>query len=184
MSRRLALRWGPLVASGLLCLVFLAGLLMDNPQHLPSALVGKKVPVFSIPTLDGAVDGLTAQDLVTGQPVILNVWASWCGPCRVEHPHLMRLAKTGVPIFGLNYKDTSAAAARFLAVLGNPYQKIGADRSGRSAIDLGVYGVPESFVLDGQGRILMRHAGPLDQQVLAQHILPILSKEGGDELPR
>lgn len=166
-------RFAPLaVAVGFFAL-FLAGLFMGDPSRLPSAYQDKSLPAFALDGL-GESAGFTDQDLITGRPVLLNVWASWCGPCRDEHPALMQLAAAGVPIFGLNYKDNQAAAQRFLTRLGNPYQKIGADRSGAVALELGVYGVPETFLLDSQGRVVMRYVGPLDAKVLQGEILPYL----------
>ena len=169
-------RFAPLaVAVGFLFL-FLAGLFMGDPSRLPSAYQDKPLPAFSLSGPQGT-SGFSQADLATGKPVLLNVWASWCGPCRDEHPALMQLAKAGVPIFGLNYKDNEAAALRFLTRLGNPYQKTGADKTGKVALELGVYGVPETFLLDGQGRVVMRHVGPLDAAVLQDKILPYLQQE-------
>lgn len=170
-------RWGryaPLVIAAGFFLVFYFALFGGDPGRLPSALEGKRLPSFSL-AWQGKEAALTARDLVTGQPVLLNVFASWCGPCRDEHPLLMQLAARGVPIFGLNMKDAPDAAQRFLGQLGNPYRAIGADRSGRVGIELGVYGVPETFVLDAQGRVLTRYAGPLTPDVLKTEILPYLA---------
>ena len=170
-------RWGryaPLVIAAGFFLVFYFALFGGDPGRLPSALEGKRLPSFSL-AWQGKEAALTARDLVTGQPVLLNVFASWCGPCRDEHPLLMQLAAQGVPIFGLNMKDAPDAAQRFLGQLGNPYRAIGADRSGRVGIELGVYGVPETFVLDAQGRVLTRYAGPLTPDVLKTEILPYLA---------
>ena len=170
-------RWGryaPLVIAAGFFLVFYFALFGGDPGRLPSALEGKRLPSFSLAWL-GKEAALTARDLVTGQPVLLNVFASWCGPCRDEHPLLMQLAAQGVPIFGLNMKDAPDAAQRFLGQLGNPYRAIGEDRSGRVGIELGVYGVPETFVLDAQGRVLTRYAGPLTPDVLKTEILPYLA---------
>ena len=170
-------RWGryaPLVIAAGFFLVFYFALFGGDPGRLPSALEGKRLPSFSL-AWQGKEAALTARDLVTGQPVLLNVFASWCGPCRDEHPLLMQLSAQGVPIFGLNMKDAPDAAQRFLGQLGNPYRAIGADRSGRVGIELGVYGVPETFVLDAQGRVLTRYAGPLTPDVLKTEILPYLA---------
>ena len=173
------MRWLPVLASLLLFVIFLLALFGGDPSRLSSALLGKPVPHFTLPALDDSGVGLRHNDLQSdlqiGRPVLLNVWGSWCAPCRTEHPFLMQLAAAGVPIFGLNYKDTPVAARRFLGALGNPYKKIGADRNGTTAIKLGVYGVPETFVLDGQGRVMARHAGPLDAHILRTQILPHLN---------
>ncbi len=137
--------------------------LTRDPSTLPSALIGKAVPSFDLPPLNAAGNekpGLASADL-TGKVQLVNVFASWCGPCRVEHPILMKLAKDGVPVQALNYKDQPADAARFLAELGDPYERIGVDRSGRTGIEWGVYGVPETFVIDAEGKIRHKHVGPL-----------------------
>ena len=167
-------RWFPLFGGLVLFALFYVALFAGDPTRLPSALTGTRVPDFQLPglALDGV--GLKTADLVTGEPVILNVWASWCGPCRAEHPHLMALAAGGVKVFGLNYKDDGDAARRFLGSLGNPYASIGVDRRGQVAIDFGVYGVPETFVIDAEGRVVSRFAGPLDRDSLNTEILPYL----------
>lgn len=172
---RLPWRFVPLgVAVGFLIL-FLAGLFMGDPSRLPSAYQDKKLPPFTLTGL-GTLPGFDDKALAAGQPVLLNVWASWCGPCREEHPALMQMAEENVVIFGLNYKDGAAAALRFLGRLGNPYRAVGADKTGQVALELGVYGVPETFLLDGQGRVVLRHVGPLDAAVLQDKILPYLQK--------
>ena len=137
--------------------------LTRDPSTLPSALIGKPVPTFDLPPLEAAgaeKPGLSSIDL-TGKVQLVNVFASWCGPCRVEHPILMKLAKDGMPVQALNYKDKPADAARFLAELGDPYEKIGTDRDGRVGIEWGVYGVPETFVVDAKGIIRHKHVGLL-----------------------
>ena len=167
-------RWLPMpVAFGFFGLFYIA-LFTGDPTRLPSALIGQKVPDFTLPGLETGSAGLRSGDLATGKPIVLNVWASWCGPCREEHPHLMALARAGVTVFGLNYKDDADAARRFIGALGNPYSRIGADTRGRVAIDFGVYGVPETFVIDGTGRIVSRFAGPLARASLEREILPHL----------
>jgi cytochrome c biogenesis protein CcmG/thiol:disulfide interchange protein DsbE len=169
-----------ILAAGMFVLFFIA-LRSGDPSKLPSAMIGKPVPQFELPAIYGLtqgarpVPGLSSQHLQRGQPAILNVWASWCAPCAVEHPLLMSLARSAsVPIYGLNYKDKPDAAKAFLAKLGNPFAAIGADQTGMTAIDFGVYGVPETFVIDGQGRILYRHAGPLTEDIIKTGILPAL----------
>ncbi len=135
--------------------------LTRDPSTLPSALIGKPAPTFELPALEATgKPGLASTDL-TGKVQLVNVFASWCGPCRVEHPILMKLAKDGVPVQALNYKDEPADAARFLTELGDPYEKIGVDRNGRTGIEWGVYGVPETFVVDAEGIIRHKHVGPL-----------------------
>ena len=166
-------RFAPLALAIGFSLLFLVGLFMGDPSRLPSAYQDKPLPLFTLEGPQG-MQGFSDKDLATGKPVLLNVWASWCGPCREEHPALMQLAEAGVPIFGLNYKDNEAAVQRFLTRLGNPYRAVGADKTGTIALELGVYGVPETFLLDGQGRVVMRHVGPLDAGVLQDKILPYL----------
>ena len=167
-------RWLPMVAAVGFFGLFYAALFAGDPTRLPSALIGQKVPDFILPGLETGSAGLSSGDLVIGRPIVLNVWASWCGPCREEHPHLMALARAGVTVFGLNYKDDADAARRFIGALGNPYSRIGADTRGQVAIDFGVYGVPETFVIDATGRIVSRFAGPLARASVESEILPHL----------
>jgi len=150
--------------------------LFNNDDSLPSTMIGRAVPEFELPPLTGRSDGLSSGDL-RGQVSIVNVWASWCVPCRVEMPLLVELAGTGsVPIHGINYKDSPEAALGFLAELGDPYTRIGADRSGRASIDWGVYGLPETFVIDAQGQIAYKHVGPFNRQSLDEDILPVVRR--------
>ncbi|MGB0919748.1 MAG: DsbE family thiol:disulfide interchange protein [Alphaproteobacteria bacterium] len=147
-----------------------------NPRDIPSALIGKPVPEFSLPPLAERGDDrrLGAADLKTGETRIVNIFASWCGPCREEHPQLMDLQARGVVVHGINYKDVPANAADFLVKLGDPYDKVGVDRTGRVSIDFGVYGVPETYIISGDGRVLYKHVGPLTTQDVAANILPLL----------
>ena len=150
--------------------------LMNSDDRLPSALIGRAVPEFDLPPIEGRDDGLSSADL-QGEVSIVNVWASWCVPCRVEMPLLVELAAQGtVPIHGINYKDAPDAALAFLDETGDPYTRIGADRSGRASIDWGVYGLPETFVIDAQGRIAYKHVGPFDRRSLEQDILPVVRR--------
>lgn len=169
--------WLPLFAFALLALLLARGLQL-NPHELPSPLVGKPVPALTLTALHEGGAGLRT-DGWRGRVTLLNVWASWCGPCREEHPQLLALARRhpGVRVAGLNYKDEPQAARRWLAQLGDPFAEIGADLDGRAGIELGVYGVPETFVVDAQGRILFKHVGPLTDEVIARRIEPLL-KEG------
>lgn len=144
--------------------VFLLGLQRDNATILPSALLNKPVPEFEMAALrDGEVP-LNASILREPGVKLVNVWASWCGPCRIEHPNIEALAKEGVTIHGINYKDEDANALAFLAELGDPYSLIGADRNGRGGIEWGVYGVPETFVINAEGTIVYKHVGPIVQR--------------------
>ena len=150
--------------------------LTRDPEVLPSVLIDKDVPLFELPPVDGRVgSGLSSRDLV-GKPSLVNVFASWCVPCRVEHPLFMRLAEQGVTIYGINYKDPPAQASAWLEELGDPFARIGADRDGRVGIDWGVYGGPETFVVDGAGRIRHRFVGPLQPRDVDQILLPLLAE--------
>jgi cytochrome c biogenesis protein CcmG, thiol:disulfide interchange protein DsbE len=145
---------------------------------VPSALIGKPVPEFSLPAIDGlAVPGLQAADLKMGGVTVVNVWASWCGPCRDEHPLLMKLAQQGgFRLAGIGNKDDPENARRFLGTLGNPFAAIGADRDGRVSIDWGAYGVPETFVVDGKGIIRFKFIGPLSPEAIEKTLLPEIAK--------
>lgn len=144
-----------------------------KPREIPSALIDRPVPDFALPPVMGRKDGLSSADLRAGEVALVNVFASWCGPCRIEHPILVDLAKTGtVVIHGLNYKDKPEAASAWLDSLGDPYRRTGADRDGRVAIEWGVYGVPETFLVDGSGRIVFKHVGALTPDIMTKTILP------------
>jgi len=152
------------------------GLSLD-PGKIPSALISERVPEFSLPPLAGRERGLSSDDLTNGEVSLVNVFASWCGPCRAEHPLLMRLRAEGVvPVLGINYKDRPADAVRWLAELGDPFTLIGADRDGRVSIDWGVYGIPETFIVDREGRIAYKHVGPIMARDLNEKILPLVEE--------
>ena len=157
---------------------FLAAGLSLNPREVPSPLIGKPAPAFSLPRLDAAGQTLSAQDL-RGKVWVLNVWASWCAPCRQEHPLIAELAKSGgAPVYGLNYKDKPADATAWLGQLGNPYTATVSDVEGLVGIDYGVYGVPETFVIDKGGVIRLKHIGPMTPEALRDKVLPMLRKLG------
>ena len=160
----------PAVVLAALIALFAIGLRHD-PTRIPSPLIGKTVPVFQLPTLDGAP--LTAADL-RGRTVVVNFWASWCTPCLQEHALLLSLAQSGVTIIGVNYKDEPAAARQWLAEHGNPFSRIAQDLDGRVAIDWGVYGVPESFLVDGEQVIRYKQIGPLTRADWDANIAPLL----------
>lgn len=165
----------PVIVFAILGAAFYWGL-FNSDERLPSVLIGKPVPVFELPPIEGRSDGLVTADLL-GQVSIVNVWASWCVPCRVEMPLLNELAaRDAVAIFGINYKDDPDKALAFLAELGDPYTRIGADRAGRASIDWGVYGIPETFVVDAQGRIAYKHIGAFTRQSLEADILPVVRR--------
>ena len=167
----------PLALFGVLAL-FLAKGLSLNPREVPSPLIGKPAPAFALPRLDDASVTVRRDDLL-GKVWVLNVYASWCVPCRQEHPLLVDMARRQVaPIYGLNYKDTKDAANRFLNQLGNPYVASIVDADGRVGIDYGVYGVPETFVVDKQGVIRYKHIGPLTPDAVQNKIEPLLKQLG------
>jgi cytochrome c biogenesis protein CcmG/thiol:disulfide interchange protein DsbE len=171
-------RWAaiPLVAFLALAALFFVRLGAGDPARVPSALIGKAAPDFSLPPLvAGEGAGLSTADLAEGVHVV-NVWASWCGPCRLEHPILMRLGEDPrLDVAGINYKDVAENARRFLGALGNPYDAIGADRRGAVAIDWGVYGVPETFIVK-DGVIAYKLVGPLSEEVFSTEFRPALEK--------
>ena len=157
---------------------FLAMGLGLKPHEIPSPLINKPAPAFSLPLLDDPQQKLAAQDL-RGKVWILNVWASWCVACRIEHPLLVEFSKaTTVPVYGLNYKDKRDDAMRWLANFGNPYTRSLSDTEGLVGIDFGVYGVPETFIIDKEGVIRMKQIGPVTPEVLRDDILPLLRKLG------
>ena len=148
-----------------------------DANEVPSALIDRPAPDFTLPPLWEDGESLSTADLTGGGPSIVNVFASWCVPCRAEHPMLTRLAEeAGVPVFGIAYKDEPADSKAFLTELGDPYAKIGVDASGRVAIDWGVYGVPETYILDGAGRIRYKRTGPITARHMDQDILPLLEE--------
>lgn len=160
-------------------LVFLGVGLTLNPREVPSPLIGKSAPAFSLATLEDAPRTLTPAAFA-GKPWVLNVFASWCGPCREEHPLLVDLARrTPVALVGLNYKDQEADARRWLGQFGNPYAAVLVDRAGRAGIDFGVYGVPETFVIDRAGVIRYKKVGPLTPEVIERTLLPLLKELNG-----
>jgi cytochrome c biogenesis protein CcmG/thiol:disulfide interchange protein DsbE len=178
----------PFLIFALLAALFWYALYGGDPSRLPSALIGKPVPAFDLPPVDGLISdgapvpGFTAADLAQGAPTIVNVFASWCAECQVEHPLLMALSRRpGVRLFGIDYKDDPASARRFLGRHGNPYARVGADPSGRTAIDFGVYGVPETYVVTGDGKIAYRHVGPLTESAIKENILPLLPPDAATE---
>jgi len=167
-------RFLPLLIFAGILVAFMIGLNL-NPREVPSALVNKPAPEFALPPLQGGGVGLSRADLADGDDIIIvNFFASWCGPCRVEHPALERLANLeGVRLHGIAYKDRPSHSLSFLKSLGNPYDKIGADLKGRTAIDWGVTGTPETFILKG-GVIRYQHIGPIHATDMEAKILPVI----------
>ncbi len=162
----------PLVFAAFVVLA-LVGMFREDPEALPSARKGQTAPPVVLTEMPGKVS-FTDSDLRDGQVKLVNYWASWCAPCRVEHPNLEALADEGLPVYGINYKDKEANALGFLEELGDPYAAMGADEQGKMALDWGVYGVPETYVVDGDGTILLRVAGPLTQRVITETLRPAL----------
>jgi cytochrome c biogenesis protein CcmG, thiol:disulfide interchange protein DsbE len=173
----------PVVLFGVLALMFFFALRTGDPSKLPSTLIGKLAPRLELAALEGLNDngvnvpGITPADLTRGTPVIVNFWASWCAPCVGEHPLLIILKeKTGVPLIGVNYKDQAVGARRFLGRYGNPFNAVGVDPNGRAAIEWGVYGMPETFILDAQGRIAHKHIGAITPEALENVLIPAIEK--------
>ena len=171
----------PLILFAILAITLFRGLSLD-PREMPSALIDRPFPAFSLPRLNGA--GLLSQADLEGQVSLLNVWATWCVACRVEHPYLKQLAQRGIPLFGINYKDNDADAQRWLEELGDPYRFNIADHDGTLGLDLGVYGAPETYLVDAAGVIRYRHVGVLDQRVwdtVFQPLYQTLTVESGGQ---
>jgi cytochrome c biogenesis protein CcmG/thiol:disulfide interchange protein DsbE len=168
--------FAPLVAFALVAIWFAIGLTRD-PSVIPSALIDHPMPDFDLPAVkDAGVPGLS-DETIRGKVALVNVFASWCAPCKVEHPILMRLAREKrIAIYGINYKDWWEDARGWLGQLGNPYSAIGYDESGRVALDWGVYGVPETFLIDKQGRIRFKHVGQLTPDILNNTLLPLIGQ--------
>ncbi|MBL6750474.1 MAG: DsbE family thiol:disulfide interchange protein [Nevskia sp.] len=167
------------VLAGLLVL-FMVGLQRD-PRLVPSPLVSKPAPAFDLPTLDGTPPRMRTADL-RGAPVLVNFFASWCAGCQDEHPYLMELARSGrVRLVGVDYKDAADDVHAWLGRHGNPYASVLADADGRTGIDWGVYGVPETFVLDAAGTIVYKQIGPMTQQAFEHNIMPLIgNRESGN----
>jgi cytochrome c biogenesis protein CcmG, thiol:disulfide interchange protein DsbE len=167
--------WLPLGFIGLIVLLGVG--LTLNPRQVPSPLIGKAAPPFELPRLDQPAQTFTQKEML-GNVWVLNVWASWCPPCLVEHPVVTELAKS-VPVVGLNYKDAREDALPWLARNGNPYRLSVYDANGRIAIDYGVYGVPETYVIDRKGVIRYKHIGPLTPEVAQKKLAPLVKELRG-----
>jgi len=185
-GRRIPLAVIPLAIFGAMALLFAFALGKGDPSRLPSALIGKPAPALTLAAVEGLGDGvrpipgLAPGDLAKGDVVVVNFWASWCPPCIDEHPLLVELKeRTGVRMIGINHKDTAAGARRFLGRYGNPFAIVGSDSDGRAAIEWGVYGMPETFVVDGAGRVVHKHVGPVTRESLAQRIIPAIEAARG-----
>jgi cytochrome c biogenesis protein CcmG/thiol:disulfide interchange protein DsbE len=174
-------RWLPLAVFLGLAALLLAGVLMNSGKDttaIASPLIGKPVPAFSLPVLGQPGRRVGNADLL-GKPYLLNVWGSWCVNCRDEHPLLSALARTGrIRLVGYNYKDAPEEAQRWLQAFGNPYDTIVADEEGRAALDFGIYGAPESFLVDARGVIRWKHVGPITDELLATELEPLFAQFG------
>jgi len=172
--RNLLLILPPLVFLAFATVAYL-GLRRENPGELPSSLVGGPAPTIDRTVALRADPAPTDADLRAPGIKLVNFWASWCGPCRAEHPQLTALAGEGIPVIGINYKDQPDQALGFLAELGDPFGRIGADPTGRTALDWGIYGVPETFVIDADGKVLLRFPGPLTADAVEKRLRPAMA---------
>ena len=171
----------PLAIFAILALLFAFALRSGDPSKLPSALIGRPAPAVVLTPLEGLNDGVRpiggfdTADLAKGEVSVVNFWASWCVPCVQEHPQLVALKEqTGVRIYGINYKDQAATARRFLGRYGNPFTAVGVDDNGRAAVDWGVTGMPETFIVNGKGEIVYKHIGPISPESLQSKIIPMV----------
>jgi cytochrome c biogenesis protein CcmG, thiol:disulfide interchange protein DsbE len=166
----MSLRYLPVVFFGMLALFFLRGLSLD-PQHLPSARLGQALPEFNIPALEDNTR-VFSEKTMQGHAAMLHVWASWCAVCAEEQVFLFTLKDNGVPLYGLNYKDSPSEAKTWLQIWGNPYALSGMDLDGHVGLNLGVYGTPETFLIDKNGVIRYRHVGALNAKIWENVLLP------------
>lgn len=169
----------PIVVFASFVALAVTGMYRDDPESLPSAREGQPAPAVVLSEFSGK-ELFDDSDLRDGEVKLVNYWASWCAPCRVEHPNLEALSQEGITIYGVNYKDQEDNAASFLEELGDPYAAIGRDEKGRMALDWGVYGVPETYVIDGEGKIILRFAGPITQRVIKNTLRPALEQARGN----
>jgi len=183
--RRLLPVVAPVVVFAAIAALFFLALQKGDPSKLPSALIGRPAPIVDLSPVPGLesggvqVRGFKTSDIGQGKPAVVNFFASWCLPCADEHPQLVTLVRrTGVTLIGINNKDQPANAVRFLKLHGNPYAAVGADANGRAAIEWGVYGMPETFIVDGNGTVVFKHVGPISPESLEQKVLPALEKAG------
>ena len=160
----------PVLVFVLMAAFLLVGLGKD-PSELPSMIEGKPLPEFNLLTLDSNLEDSVTNEELVGEPFLMNVWATWCASCLIEHPYLFQLFQSGIPIVGINYKDDPSAAIKWLEKYKNPYAVTVVDETGRLGFDLGVTGAPETFVVDASGVIVYRHIGVVDERVWNEHFL-------------
>jgi len=174
-------RWLPLMVFAAIAVLLGVGVFITAGRtqvEINSPLIGKPAPDFALPDFANPSQIVRQADL-RGQPYLLNVWASWCASCRIEHPVIADIALSGrITVIGYNYKDDRAAAERWLRQLGNPYHRILFDETGRSAIDWGIYGTPETFLVDAEGIVRWKHVGPISPQTVERELLPLLDAIG------
>lgn len=182
-NRPPVIRLLPVAIFAAVAVFFALALRSGDPSKLPSTMIGKPAPASNFPPVDGLladsrnVPGFATADLAKGKVTVVNFWASWCGPCVEEHPLLAGLkVAAGVDVFGVNYKDQASSARRFLGRYGNPFAAVGTDDNGRNAIEWGVYGMPETFIVNGKGEIIYKHVGPLSVEAINGKIVPLIEK--------
>ena len=174
---RKLLLFSPVLCFAIFVAIAFVGMQRDDPNALPSTAVGQSAPWVQLQRLEGNIP-FAQSDLAVAGVKLVNFWASWCAPCRAEHPTLMDLSQKGIPVYGVNYKDDPTKALAFLQELGNPYTMAGTDPDARMALDWGVYGLPETFILGPDGTVLLRVTGPLTQRNLETRVLPAVRAAG------
>ncbi len=173
-------RWLPLIVFAALAALLAAGIFMNADRGttsvaIDSPLIGKPAPAFALPRF-GDLTNIVDESQLRGAPYLLNVWGSWCAACRDEHPVITRIAESGlIKVVGFNYKDTTDDAQRWLAQFGNPFDLIVVDGDGRAAIDWGIYGAPETFLVDAEGIVRWKYIGPVTEAVVTNEIIPLLA---------